>query len=120
MFFGSFFYSCRGIHYIVQPGDTLYTISRRFHISLQALIMANPQITNPNLIFPGQVICIPVQVSCPGGFPYIVQPGDSLYYIAIRFNVSLQTLIAANPQIVNPNLIYPGQVICIPRMYMGM
>ena len=45
--------------YIVQPGDTLSGIAERFGISLSDLEKANPQITNPNLIFPGQVINIP-------------------------------------------------------------
>lgn len=104
----------RGFVYIVQPGDTLFLIARRYNISLQSLIAANPQIPDPNLIFPGQAICIPL-ASCPGGFMYTVQPGDSLFSIAQRFNVPLQAIIRANPQIVDPNLIFPGQIICIPR-----
>ena len=50
---------CTGFYYTVVPGDSLFTIANRFGVSLQALMAANPQITNPNLIFPGQVICIP-------------------------------------------------------------
>lgn len=57
---------------------------------------------------------IPPPPPCPGGFLYTVQPGDTLFFIAQRFGVSLQALLAANPQIVNPNLIFPGQQICIP------
>lgn len=45
---------------------------------------------------------------------YTVVSGDNLTRIAERHGVSLQDLIAANPQIKNPNLIYPGQVINIP------
>ncbi len=45
---------------------------------------------------------------------YTVQDGDTLYFIALRFGISLDDLIKANPQIPNPNIIYPGQVICIP------
>lgn len=51
--------TCTGFFYTVVSGDTLFTIAQRFGVSLQALINANPQIPNPNLIFPGQVICIP-------------------------------------------------------------
>lgn len=50
---------CNGFYYTVQPGDSLFSIAQRFGVSLQALIAANPQITNPNLIFPGQIICVP-------------------------------------------------------------
>jgi len=45
---------------------------------------------------------------------YTVQAGDSLWSIAQKFGVTLEKLIAANPQIKDPNLIYPGQVINIP------
>lgn len=50
---------CSGFYYTVRPGDSLFLIAQRFGVPLPALIAANPQITNPNLIFPGQVICIP-------------------------------------------------------------
>ncbi|NMB02065.1 MAG: SafA/ExsA family spore coat assembly protein [Firmicutes bacterium] len=102
--------------YTVQPGDTMFTIAQRFGVSLNALIAANPQIPNPNLIFPGQIVCVPRTADgCPPGtFAYTVQPGDSMFTIAQRFGVSLNSLIAANPQITNPNLIFPGQIVCVP------
>jgi spore coat assembly protein SafA len=105
-----------GITYIVQPGDTLFNIARQFGVPLAALIAANPQIADPDLIFPGQIIVIPVTPAppVPPGFNYVVQPGDTLFFIARRFGVSLDALIAANPQIADPNLIFPGQIILIP------
>ncbi|MDN5325921.1 MAG: hypothetical protein PWP41_617 [Moorella sp. (in: firmicutes)] len=108
-----------GFHYTVQSGDTMFSIARRFGISLNDLIAANPQVRDPNLIFPGQVLCIPRMAPvppgpCPGGFLYTVQPGDTMHTIAQKFNVSLDALIAANPQVRDPNLIFPGQVLCIP------
>lgn len=45
--------------YVVQQGDTLSGIARRFRVTLSDLEEANPEITDPNLIFPGQVIKIP-------------------------------------------------------------
>ncbi|QNO14887.1 SafA/ExsA family spore coat assembly protein [Alkalicella caledoniensis] len=45
---------------------------------------------------------------------YVVQPGDSLFKIAKKYGVSLNDLIAANPQIKDPNLIFPGQKIIVP------
>lgn len=45
--------------YIVKKGDTLWTISRTFQIGLSEMISANPQVTDPNIIYPGQNIKIP-------------------------------------------------------------
>lgn len=45
---------------------------------------------------------------------YIVKKGDTLSKIAKAHKVTLKKLIAANPQIKNPDLIYPGQKITIP------
>lgn len=54
--------------------------------------------------------------SCPPGFSasYTVRPGDTMALIAHRFGISVDLLIAANPQISNPNLIFPGDVLCVP------
>src|SRR3546814_16817294 len=50
--------------------------------------------------------------SNPGnGASYTVRSGDTLSGIAAANNMSLDALISANPQISNPNLIYPGQSI---------
>lgn len=46
---------------------------------------------------------------------YTVKSGDSLWSIAKSLGVSLDSLIAANPGIVNPNVIYPGDIINIPQ-----
>ena len=48
------------IIYTVQAGDTLYSIARLYGSTMQAIIDAN-NILNPNLIYPGSVILIPVE-----------------------------------------------------------
>ncbi len=45
---------------------------------------------------------------------YIVRQGDTLWHIASSHQVELAALVAANPQIKNPNLIFPGQEVYIP------
>jgi spore coat assembly protein SafA len=109
--------ACTGFFYTVQPGDTMFNLAQRFGISLDALIAANPQVVDPDRIFVGQELCIPTVEEAPPpctGFLYTVQPGDTMFEIARRFGVSLSDLIAANPQIPDPNRIFPGQRICIP------
>jgi len=47
---------------------------------------------------------------------YTVQKGDSMWRIAVRFEIGLSELAQANPQIKNLALIYPGQKITIPNI----
>ena len=49
-----------------------------------------------------------------GQTTYTVKPGDSMWKIAVRFQVGLSELIRANPHIKNPSLIYPNQKLTIP------
>ena len=51
--------------YTVQPGDTFYTITQIFRVRLEALAVNNPHIADPNLIYPGDVLCVPGQISYP-------------------------------------------------------
>ena len=64
-----------------------------------------------------QTVYVPVQVVVPavqtGRYVHIVQPGETLYRIAIRYGSSVQAIAAANG-IVNVNLIYAGQQLVIP------
>lgn len=46
---------------------------------------------------------------------HIVRSGDTLWKIAVKYQVGLSELIAANPQLRNPNMIYPSQTIKIPQ-----
>jgi uncharacterized YkwD family protein/spore coat assembly protein SafA len=45
---------------------------------------------------------------------YTVKPGDSLWIISVKYQIGLSELIAYNPQIKNPSLIYPGQKVTVP------
>lgn len=103
-----------GDSYTVLLGDTMYEIALYCQVSFPALVAANPQIANPNRIYPGQVLVIPVDVSIPVTGAYVVQPGDTLSGIAFRFNTTVAVLLALNPQIIDADLIYSGQVITLP------
>jgi LysM repeat protein len=103
--------------YTVQPGDNLSGIARLYGSTVQTIININ-NIVNPNLIYPGAVLLIPVEEeSDPGGPPgsliYTVQPGDTLYTISLLFGVSTQSILALN-NIPSPTQIYPGLKIVLP------
>ena len=47
------------LKYLIKSGDTLFGIALRFHTTVDAIMAANPQITNPNLIRDGETLNIP-------------------------------------------------------------
>ena len=96
------------ITYRIQPGDTLGGIAARYGTTVPALAQLNG-ITNPNRIYAGQVIRIPVGSTHPvEPAYYVVRRGDTLGGIARRFGTTYQKLAQLNG-IRNPNLIYVGQ-----------
>ncbi len=98
--------------YTVKPGDTLWDIANAHHTTVSALAELNG-IVNPGLIYPGQQLLIP-----SGGqgsyFLYRIQKGDTLSQIASRHHTTVEILADLN-QIADPNRIYPGEVLKIPR-----
>ncbi len=108
--------------YTVRPGDTLYNIALRFGVSVSDITNANG-ITNPDLIFVGQVLVIPggsTGSTTTGGTSsgkcgsvYTVQHGDTLNLIANKCGSSVSAIANAN-QLANPNLIFAGQRLTIP------
>ena len=100
--------------YVIQSGDTLYSIARHFGITLEQLLAANPQILNPDKIYPGQSVIIPSTSPAPGMLSYTVARGDTLFSIAQRYGTTVAVLLHLNPEITNASLIYPGQQIRVP------
>lgn len=49
-------------------------------------------------------------------FNYTVQSGDSLWKICVKYEVGVSELLSVNPQISNPSMIYPSQVIKVPNL----
>lgn len=118
--------------HVVQAGENLFRIGLRYGLTVTQLAAANG-IANPNLIYVGQVLVIPAPGTTPsptpqpttppsqpqptqvpsGGTSYTVVAGDNLSRIAQRFGTTVAALVQANG-IVNPNLIYVGQVLTIP------
>jgi LysM repeat protein len=102
--------------HIVQPGENLFRIALLYNTTVEAISQANG-ISNPWFIYVGQQLNIPV---APGGSvppapgrTYVVQPGDTLYVIAVRFNTTVEALMVAN-NLYNGNMLYVGQVLVLP------
>ncbi|MGB3472198.1 MAG: LysM peptidoglycan-binding domain-containing protein [Erythrobacter sp.] len=95
--------------YSIQRGDTLTEIAARFGTDVASLARLNG-VTNPDRIFAGQELAIP---SANTRF-HTVSRGDTLGAIARGAGLSLAEVLRANPDIRNPDVIYPGQRIALP------
>lgn len=66
------------------------------------------------------VLFITLSVSAAAATQYTVVKGDSLWKIAVKYQIGLSEIISANPQIKNPDLIYPGDIINVPSIDSGI
>ncbi|NIN68187.1 MAG: LysM peptidoglycan-binding domain-containing protein [Anaerolineae bacterium] len=104
--------------HIVQWGENLTLIARRYGVSTTAIAQANG-IANPNYIYAGQRLVIPTGSTSPAPPPsgstttYVVRRGDTLSGIAYRFGTTVNGLVSLNG-LVNPNLIFAGQTLRVP------
>ncbi len=88
--------------YIVKTGDTLYSIAKKFNISVDDLKLANG--INNNLLMLGQELIIPSNI-------YMVETGDTLYSIATKHNVSVNEI--KNKNNLTTDMISVGQKLII-------
>ena len=99
----------------VKAGDTLWGIAQLYDMTVDELVKLNG-IPNPQLILPGQLIKLPgggdaqaaPAAAARTELEYLVQPGDTLSAIAVRFDMSVEELRDAS-QISDVHLIIPGQ-----------
>ena len=106
--------------YVVQRGNTLSQIARDYGTTVNKLVQLN-NINNPNLIFPGERINVPIngntqniEESAVGHRFYTVQSGDTLSELALRFGTTVSEIAELN-NIQNVNLIFTGELLRIPR-----
>src|SRR5260221_14080280 len=103
--------------YIVQPSDSLYSLSWRYSMDVNAIARQN-KIVNPlQALYVGESISLqegannlaPVKT----GSAYTVQPNDTIYRVALRYGVSVDALLKAN-QLGRIPVVYAGQRLVIP------
>jgi LysM repeat protein len=96
--------------HVVQRGEALSTIAHRYGINMWTLARMNG-ITNPNRIYVGQRLIIPSYQAA--GYTHVVQRGETLTHIALRYGVNVWAIARANG-IANLNFVYVGQRLTIP------
>ena len=100
--------------YTVQGGDSLYSIARKFNISVDVLKEENN--LSSNIISIGQVLRIPASEPVEpeqNYIVYIVKSGDNLYAIARRFNTTVDIIKDFNN--LTSNTLQIGQELLIPN-----
>ena len=98
------------IIYTIKKGDNLYSIARRFNIPLNDLINFNEM--SSTLLTIGDELLIPTNNNNLD-ITYIVKPGDTLYNIAKRYNISINMLRDRNN--LENNILQIGQELIIPN-----
>lgn len=98
--------------YTVQSGDTIQSIANRFNLSTDAILQYNG-IIDPNRIFRGQVLRIPVGIVV-APTTHQVQPGETLQWIAERYGVTQEDILAIN-SITNTSRLTVGQMLNLPQ-----
>ena len=96
--------------YIVQKGDSLYSIASKYNTTVDALKEANN--LKSNILSVGQVLRLPTVEESQSTDTYTVQKGDSLYSIARDFNTTVDELKSLNN--LESNLLSIGQILKIP------
>ena len=104
--------------YQIKPGDTLFDIALRFGTTVETIAALNG-LADANLVVAGQRLLVPEPAAGAGAAPplftseYVVQPGDTLFDIALRFGTSVKALAAAN-RLANPSVIHYGDRLLVP------
>lgn len=97
-------------YYTVKSGDSLWSISKKYGITVDELKQAN-NLTS-NLLSIGQNLLIPTKESETTTDEYIVQKGDTLYGIANKFNTTVDNLKSINN--LTTDSLSIGQVLKLP------
>ncbi len=95
------------IIHVVQKGDTLWQIARRYGTSVQRIAADNNLNTQRSLVI-GQALLILIPQTV-----HTVRAGDTLESIANMYSTTVMILLQNNPDLISNRFLYPGQLITI-------
>ncbi len=118
---------CAGLpgcfEYVVQRGDTLSGIASSYILPVSTVLALNPELADPGTVVVGSLLYLGRDPMlrlepCPDSPDcalYVIRPGDGLATIAVRFGLTLEAILDANPSISDVNQIFSGQALRLPR-----
>lgn len=100
--------------YTVKNGDTLFNISQQYNVRWDSIAQIN-NLSEPYVLHAGEALKIPQGTTSkiPNKI-YTIKTADTLAGIAKQFNITVDDIIAVNPNLQKSDLITPGQVIKLP------
>ena len=109
------------VKHTIEPGETIYSIAKRFNTTIEGLLTNNPRLT-PSQYLPGQVIKVGKNSALPFHYDkrgirfynYKIQDGETFASIAHRFGVATEDIQAANPDMKKAK---KGKTIVVPKAY---
>lgn len=100
--------------YTVKDGDTLFNISQKYNIRWDSIAQIN-NLNEPYVLQIGQSLRIPqATTSKVADKVYTIKDGETLVSIAKQFNITVDDIIAVNPNLQKSDLITVGQIIKLP------
>ncbi|MDD6070188.1 MAG: LysM domain-containing protein [Clostridiales bacterium] len=93
---------CRGYVHVIEEGDTLYKLARKYDVKLFDIMRLNPYVNVYNLQI-GDEICIPTMPARPEK-TYVVNEGDTISDVSKAFGVSFDVLAKNNPALLDVEL----------------
>ncbi len=102
--------------HVVQGGETLYSLARLHHTTIDKILSINPGLTVESLQA-GQTILLPTGGAAESPTTHVVSKGDTMWNIAKRYNITVDELVAANPEMKQADYkLKKGSIINIPAV----
>lgn len=102
--------------HVVQGGETLYSLARLHHTTIDKILSINPGLTVESLQA-GQTILLPTGGAAESPITHVVSKGDTMWNIAKRYNITVDELVAANPEMKQADYkLKKGSIINIPAV----
>lgn len=100
--------------HVVQGGETLYSLARLHHTTIDKILSINPGLTVESLQA-GQTILLPTGGAAESPTTHVVSKGDTMWNVAKRYNITVDELVAANPEMKQADYkLKKGSIINIP------